>query len=72
MHSLLGVGASKHVMIVSSSLQWVFFLPLAYLSVVIFHQGLIVIWILQGLYRITQAIIFAKIWHNRKWTEIKI
>ncbi|MCO4781718.1 MAG: MATE family efflux transporter [Candidatus Cloacimonetes bacterium] len=72
MHSLLGVGDSKHVMIVSSVLQWGFFLPLAYVLGVYLKFGLISIWIMQGAYRLIQALIFAKTWHNRNWAHIKI
>ncbi|PCJ17694.1 MAG: MATE family efflux transporter [Candidatus Cloacimonadota bacterium] len=70
MHSLLGVGDSKHIMIVSMVLQWCFFLPLAYLFGPTLHYGLLSIWILQGSYRIIQAIIFARTWHKRKWMQI--
>ncbi|PCJ17695.1 MAG: MATE family efflux transporter [Candidatus Cloacimonadota bacterium] len=72
MHSLLGVGDSKHVMFVSTSLQWFFFLPLVYLIGPVLHYNLIGIWMLQGIYRSIQAAIFAKTWYNRKWVQIVI
>ena len=72
MHGLLGAGDSKRVMLVSIGAQWVLFLPLAYLAGPILGFGLLGIWILQGIYRSTQAMVFVGFWRGGRWATIKV
>ena len=70
--ALLGAGASRTVMVVSTGLQWGFFLPLAWLVGPVLGYGLLGIWVLQGVYRVLQSVVFAWIWHRRRWTTVTL
>lgn len=72
MHALLGAGDTTRVMIVAISMQWVLFLPLAYLAGPLFGFGLLGIWVLQGVYRLGQTVIFVGFWQRRRWASITI
>ena len=72
MQALLGVGASGVVMLVGVGMQWLVFLPLAYLLGPILGFGLLEIWIAMNLYRAAQAAIFAWVWQRRRWQHIQI
>lgn len=71
-NALLGAGAMRQVMIVSIALQWLVFLPSAYLVGPYMGYGLMGIWILQMGYRGIQALLFAYLWHRGDWTHIKV
>lgn len=72
MNSLLGAGDSKTVMYISVGLQWVVFLPTAYIVGPILGYGLYHLWILQCSYRLIQFVIFAALWRRGTWKSIKI
>ncbi|TXH03081.1 MAG: MATE family efflux transporter [Nevskiaceae bacterium] len=72
MQALLGVGASRLVMIVAVGLQWLIFLPAAYLLGPVFTMGLTAIWIAMGLYRLLQTAIFTAAWQRGGWRMIKV
>ncbi len=72
MQALLGVGASRIVMLVGVGLQWLLFLPLAYLLGPILGYGLLSIWLAMNFYRAIQAVIFAHHWRKRSWQLIEI
>lgn len=72
MNSLLGAGATRSVMKVSISLQWLFFLPMAFLVGPHWGGGLIGIWALQQAYRGGQAVIFALMWRRGAWAKIAV
>ncbi|MGJ8668008.1 MAG: MATE family efflux transporter [Oceanococcus sp.] len=72
MQALLGVGASGVVMIVGVGLQWLFFLPLAYLLGPVLGLGLLEIWIAMNIYRGMQAAIFMAVWVRRRWQAIQV
>lgn len=65
--ALLGVGASKQVFTISTSVQWLVFLPLAWLTGPILGFGLIGIWCSQVIYRAISSLIFMHVWHKRRW-----
>ena len=71
-HGLMGVGATKTSMKVVISLQWGFFLPAAYFVGPVMGFGILGIWIMHALYRASQAVVFAIIWHRRKWMAISV
>ncbi|MFP5304457.1 MAG: MATE family efflux transporter [Gammaproteobacteria bacterium] len=72
MQALLGVGASRLVMIVATGLQWGVFLPLAWILGPALGLGLTAIWIAMGGYRIVQAAIFIAAWERRDWVRIRV
>lgn len=72
MHSLLGAGDSKRVMLVSIITQWAFFLPLAYCVGPLWGFGLFGIWLLQVAYRAGLAVTFAWLWVQGRWQFIHI
>lgn len=72
MQALLGVGASGVVMLVGVGLQWLFFLPMAYLLGPILQLGLLQIWFAMTFYRGLQSVLFASVWRRRRWQQIKV
>jgi len=72
MQALLGVGASRLVMIVAVGLQWLLFLPAAYLLGPVFSMGLLSIWIAMGVYRLLQTTIFTRAWQRGGWMQLKV
>ncbi len=72
MNSLLGAGDTRRVMVVTIALQWLLFLPAAYLVGPVLGYGLLGIWILQGLYRVTQAGVFSTLWLRGQWKGISV
>ena len=72
MNALLGAGATVWVMKVSLIMQWVVFLPLAWLFGPKLGLGLLAVWFLQIGYRGVQALIFAWLWRGGKWKTIKV
>jgi putative MATE family efflux protein len=72
MHSLLGAGDARRVMVVSVCVQWLVFLPLAYLIGPVLGFGLTAIWLLQVSYRLLQSGIFTGFWVRRGWDRIAV
>ncbi|RLA64822.1 MAG: MATE family efflux transporter [Epsilonproteobacteria bacterium] len=72
MNSLLGAGDSKKVMVVTIVLQWMIFLPLAYLLGPLLGHGLLVIWLIFVSYRGVQSFIFMGMWKKGAWTKINL
>ena len=72
MQALLGVGASRLVMIVAVGLQWLVFLPVAYLLGPVYSMGLMSIWIAMGVYRLAQTAIFTRAWQREGWIHLKV
>jgi len=72
LNALLGAGASRLVMKVSVALQWVFFLPAAYVLGPVMGFGLSAVWAGQVVYRSLQALVFALIWRSRIWIGVEV
>ena len=72
LNALLGAGAARTVMIVSIALQWIFFMPIAWLIGPVMGLGLISIWAAQCVYRSVQTLVFFVIWQRGKWQQIKL
>lgn len=68
--ALLGAGASKMVMQVSVTLQWGFFLPLAFIFGSYLGLGLAAIWWVQLVYRCLNATGFIWLWKVKAWSVI--
>lgn len=72
MHALFGAGDTKTPAIISVAGQWLVFLPAAYIIGPVLGFGIIGVWIAQGIYRATQALLFMKVWQRGRWAEVKI
>ena len=72
MHALLGAGDTGRVMKISLIAQWALFLPIATVVGPVLGGGLLLVWILQALYRSGQTLWFARAWHQGRWAEIRI
>jgi MATE family multidrug resistance protein len=72
LNSLLGAGDSVRVLVIATGLQWLVFLPAAYLIGPELGYGLTAIWIVNAIYRLLQSGIFAVIWRGSAWTKIKL
>lgn len=72
MNALIGAGATQRSMWISILWQWVFFLPAAYIAGPVLGFGLLAVWILNGVYRVGQALVCVQQWSGRKWANIDI
>jgi Na+-driven multidrug efflux pump len=72
LNALVGVGASRIVMVVSITLQWFLFLPVAYLVGPVLGMGMGAVWLGQVVYRSLQALVFASIWRSRRWINLDV
>lgn len=72
MHALFGVGAARLVMTVSVGLQWLLFLPFAYLLGPVWGLGLTAIWLALTAYRALQSLALAIAWQRRRWVHIRV
>ena len=72
MHGLLGAGDARRVMAVSAGVQWLFFLPLAWVVGPLLGFGLLGVWLLQVVSRAIQSLLFIGMWRGRKWQHIEI
>jgi Na+-driven multidrug efflux pump len=57
-------------MLVSIGIQWLLFLPIAYLVGPILGFGLTGVWIWQGITRGMQSLLYLQMWRGRKWQKI--
>jgi Na+-driven multidrug efflux pump len=71
-NSLLGAGDSLRVLVVATGMQWLVFLPLAYLVGPALGLGLTAVWGMNVLYRLIQSTIFVTLWRGDRWTRIKV
>ena len=72
MNALIGAGDTHRAMRISVIWQWIFFLPLAFLVGPVLGFGLVGVWVINGFYRVGQAINCAYQWNSGKWANIKI
>lgn len=71
-NSMLGAGASRQATTISVSLQWLLFLPLAWLVGLHLGYGLLGIWWCFIGYRLIQALVFAGLWETAKWQTVRV
>ena len=69
---LLGAGDSLRVLVVSTGMQWLVFLPTAWLVGPYLGLGLTAVWIAQVGYRLVQSGVFAVLWRGEGWTKVKV
>ena len=72
MNALIGAGDTRRAMWISLLWQWTFFLPLAYVVGPVLGYGLLGVWIINGVYRVGQALNCGTQWGSRKWAHIKV
>jgi Na+-driven multidrug efflux pump len=72
MHGMLGAGDARRVMFVSIGVQWLMFLPLAYVIGPVLGYGLIGVWLWQGTSRVLQSWLFLTMWRGRKWQTVVV
>jgi putative MATE family efflux protein len=70
--ALQGAGAQRLVMQISLSMQWLVFLPAAWLVGVHWEAGLLGIWYAQLGFRILNSSVFAWVWQQRRWQKLKV
>ena len=69
--ALIGAGATKTAMLVTSVLQWTVFLPLLALTVYLGYD-LVEVFQVFFVYSILAACVFARIWQRGRWQAIEI
>jgi MATE family multidrug resistance protein len=72
MHGMLGAGDARRVMFVSGGVQWLLFLPLAFVIGPFLGYGLLGVWLWQGVTRSVQVWLFISMWRGRKWQQIQV
>lgn len=72
MQALMGAGATRRVAVWSIALQWGLFLPGAYVAGPIAGGGLLAIWTVQAAQRTLQTGLFAWMWAQGTWKEIRV
>jgi len=72
MSSLMGAGATKVTMQISMGMQWLLFLPIAWLLGPVLGFGLTAIWSAQIVYRSSQAFLYVFFWKKNNWRNIRV
>lgn len=72
MQAHLGAGASRTSLVVNSGIQWLVFLPSAYVVGPLLGYGLVGIWAVQMASRGLQALVFAWLWRRGSWALIRL
>ena len=72
MNALLGAGDNLRVMTVTLVLQWLVFMPVAYMVGPILGFGMTGVWLAFIAYRSLQAVAFVVIWRGGAWTDIQV
>ncbi len=72
LNGLQGAGAAKMVAKLSIGLQWILFLPLAYVVGPVMGWGLMGVWAWFITYRFLTTLIFAGVWQFGNWQHIKV
>lgn len=71
-NTINGAGDTTRTMKTSFALQWIFFLPLAWLLGPYWGFGLTAIWVGQITYRLIFTWAMIVIWQDRKWSKIEV
>lgn len=72
MNALIGVGDVKRVMLISTSFQWLIFLPAVYLIGPVMGWGLLAVFAAQIFYRLLQSVTFTLMWKAGRWQSIEL
>lgn len=65
-------GATRTVMTVSVSVQWLLFLPAAFLVGPTLGHGLLGIWMCHVFWRAVQAAVFTSLWQRGRWAYVRV
>ena len=72
MNALLGAGDNLRVMVVTLVMQWVLFLPVAFIIGPVLGLGMTGVWFAHIGYRALQGLVFTAIWRAGAWTRIRV
>lgn len=72
LNAMMGAGATLLAMVVSTTSQWLLFLPAAYLMGPVLGHGLIGIWLAQIGYRALQTGVLVTLWRSGRWSGIRV
>tara|TARA_R110002073_G_scaffold140253_11_gene290938 strand:+ start:40306 stop:41640 length:1335 start_codon:yes stop_codon:yes gene_type:complete len=72
LNSIMGAGATRTALIVNVGMQWLLFLPLAYLIGPVLGWGLIGVWTARIGYRVLQSAILMVVWRRRSWASVEV
>jgi putative MATE family efflux protein len=70
--ALRGTGDTKGIMFITSARLWLVFIPLSYLFVLIFNNGVAGVWIAESCSFLIFSIIISKRFNKMRWAEIKM
>ncbi|UYV20647.1 MATE family efflux transporter [Halomonas qaidamensis] len=65
--ALMGAGAQRTVMLLTLSIQWLVFLPMAWWVGIELGYGLLGVWLVQLFYRSLNSGSFLWVWQRRRW-----
>jgi putative MATE family efflux protein len=71
-NGLMGAGDTRRSMWISLIAQWIFFLPAAFIVGPVLGFGLLGVWIVNGFWRVGQAVVYIQQWSSRKWAHSNI
>ncbi len=72
MNALMGAGDTKRTMLVSTSFQWLVFLPAVFVIGPTLGFGLVAVFAVQVVYRSLQSLTFASMWSRGRWQAIEL
>ena len=72
LNALQGAGATSQVAKLAIGLQWVLFLPLAYVIGPILGLGLIGVWSWHTGYRFIAAMVYVAVWQSSSWQKMNV
>ncbi len=72
LNSIMGAGATRIALVVNVGMQWLLFLPAAYLIGPVFGWGLLGVWIARITYRMLQALVLMLVWKQRRWSGVQV
>lgn len=71
-NAVMGAGETKMPAIITTAMQWLLFLPVAYWVGPVAGYGLVGIWVAQIAYRALQSGIFAVVWKAGHWKSAQV
>ena len=72
MNAHYGAGQSGRVLLISLTMQWCLFLPVALVLQSVWSVGLLTVWTANLVYRLLQAATFVWSWETRGWARVRV
>ncbi len=72
MNAHYGAGQSGRVLLISLTMQWCLFLPVALVLQSVWSVGLLTVWAANLVYRLLQAATFVWSWETRGWARVRV